>query len=385
MDPRVKEYLMKKQQGGVEIPLPEEAPMEMPTPKASLYDDYDAKYGDAAMAQAESEAADRKSNLGWSQFAAGMGDALAGRDPYQSAKNFQDIRKGVDDSTIGSLERRKNGAMKNVEVKKTLNNADPNSKESMTFRKMMESQFPKVAAQYGDSWANVSAADQENIFKPLQLKETVEARKEAAALMAGQQKMIRDEKQTEKDALLATPFGKANTADDAKQLKEGFESKKNFDNKIQQMIDLRKKHGGGALMNREDVQRGKQLSKDVLLEYKNMAKLGVLSKSDEDIINAIIPEDPLEYNSPLAAIQGQDPILNRLQKFQGDNNLDFETRVKTRTRDGITTAAQGFQPPPAPKMVKVTDPKGIVRNIPEDQVQSALAAGGKLVQPVAGQ
>lgn len=134
---------------------------------------------------------------------------------------------------------------------------------------------------------------------------------------------------------LQTPYGLANTTDDAKQLKDGHLSKRAFDNKLQQMIDLRTKHEGGAILNREDVARGKQLSKDLLLEYKNMAKLGVLSKSDEDIINSIIPEDPLEYNSPLAAIQGQDPTLNRLKAFQADSNKNFEDGVATRTRGGL--------------------------------------------------
>ncbi|CAB4152407.1 hypothetical protein UFOVP610_10 [uncultured Caudovirales phage] len=147
-------------------------------------------------------------------------------------------------------------------------------------------------------------------------------------------------KMDEKMQGLKTPFGLANTEDDAKKLKEAFESKQNFDNKLDQMIELRKKHSGGAIMNRDDVARGKQLSKDLLLEYKNMAKLGVLSKSDEDIINAIIPEDPLQYNSPLASIQGQDPTLARLQSFKNDSEKDFNTKVATRTRSGVEGAAK---------------------------------------------
>lgn len=139
-------------------------------------------------------------------------------------------------------------------------------------------------------------------------------------------------KMDEKNEQLTTPFGLAHTVDDAKKIKEGFESKEAFDNKLNQMIALREKHGGGAVLNREDVARGKQLSKDLLLEYKNMAKLGVLSKSDEDIINAIIPEDPLEYNSPFSALTGQDPTLNRLKEFQKDSDENFRSRVATRVR-----------------------------------------------------
>lgn len=142
--------------------------------------------------------------------------------------------------------------------------------------------------------------------------------------------ILRDEKMQ----ALQTPYGMANTADDAKQLKGAHESKAAFDSKLQELINLRKEYGG-EMFNREAVARGQQLSKDLLLEYKNMAKLGVLSKSDEDIINAIIPSDPLEYRSPLAAIQGQDPILSNLEKFKGDSDRDFVNRVNTRTRSGL--------------------------------------------------
>jgi hypothetical protein len=142
---------------------------------------------------------------------------------------------------------------------------------------------------------------------------------------------------------LQTPYGLANTVEDAKNLKSAHESKQNFDNKIQQMIELREKHSGGAVMNREDVARGKQLSKDLLLMYKDMAKLGVLSAADEKILNAIIPEDPLEYNSPLASIQGQDPTLQRLKSFQKDSNTDFSNRVGTRTREGLKNTASKTQ------------------------------------------
>lgn len=127
-----------------------------------------------------------------------------------------------------------------------------------------------------------------------------------------------------------TQYGVARTDDDAKNLKAASEIKATFDSKLEEMIALRTKHKGGAVLNRDDVARGKQLSKDLLLAYKDMSKLGVLSKSDEDILRAIIPDDPLEYNSPLAAIQGQDPTMNRLTKFKEDAEKDFQSRLKNR-------------------------------------------------------
>src|SRR5690606_32413258 len=92
-------------------------------------------------------------------------------------------------------------------------------------------------------------------------------------------------------------------------------------------------------LNREAVARGKQLSKDLLLEYKNMAKLGVLSQADEKIINAIIPDDPLAFSG--ASLVGQDPILSSLEKFKNDSDRDFATRVQTRTRQGLANYESG--------------------------------------------
>lgn len=149
-----------------------------------------------------------------------------------------------------------------------------------------------------------------------------------------------------------TPFGLANTTEDAKKIKDAYESKKIFDNKITEMIGLREKHGGGTVLNREDVARGRQLSKDLLLEYKNMAKLGVLSGADEAIINAIIPPDPLEYKSPLSSATGQDPVLNNLKKFKEDADFNFKTKIDTRIQ----------QPSEAGGLLKPALEIGTIRN-----------------------
>lgn len=145
-----------------------------------------------------------------------------------------------------------------------------------------------------------------------------------------------DEKRTTKEDALRTPYGFANTPDDAKQIKEGYEAKANFDSKLQEMIDLRK-NKGSEFMDREAVARGKQLSKDLLLEYKNMAKLGVLSQADQGIIDAIIPQDPLAMDwAP-----GQDPILSNMEKFKADSDKDFQNRIDTRIKTRSGRAAPG--------------------------------------------
>lgn len=149
-----------------------------------------------------------------------------------------------------------------------------------------------------------------------------------------------------KDDALQTNYGMARTPDDAKKLKDAAELKESFDRKIGEMITLREKHKGGAMLNREDVQRGQQLSKDLLLAYKDMAKLGVLSKSDEGILNKIIPADPLEYN--LSGLLGQDPTMHRMKSFQADTNKDFDSRISNRVRGGAMANRGGAQDSDSP-------------------------------------
>lgn len=133
--------------------------------------------------------------------------------------------------------------------------------------------------------------------------------------------------------------GIALNADDAKTLKGAKEMKSKFDRQINELIELRggkmnpetgKREGGYGVeyINRNAVDRGKQLSKDLLLTYKNLSKLGVLSKADEEIVNAIIPQDPLGQDWAV----GQDPILHRLEKFKGDLDEDYEMTLATRLK-----------------------------------------------------
>lgn len=183
-----------------------------------------------------------------------------------------------------------------------------------------------------------------------------ESREENTRLLAGMRGQDRAESREQKmsdkaEALEVPGFGPARTLEDAKSLKGGIEEKTNFDNKLNELINLRTEKGGGSIFDREAVGRAKQLSKDLLLSYKNMAKLGVLSQSDEAIINAIIPSDPLAFNSPVAALQGQDPILNNLKKFKQDSDKDFQTKLSLRLKNPPKAMDAGKDAATKPKTV----------------------------------
>ena len=252
------------------------------------------------------------------------------------------------------------------------NQQSAQDQENQARRALVESYMKEKMAKE-KSVADLDKEKREQDFKMAMLG----AQKQDRQAVAQDRAEIKNAALEEKQQALKTPYGLANTADDAKQLKEAHESKQSFDSKIQEMIDLRKEFGG-EVANREAVARGKQLSKDLLLQYKNMAKLGVLSKSDEDIVNAIIPEDPLAFSA--SSLVGQDPILYQLQKFKEDSGKDFATRVGTRTRSGLAgeRTSTSMSSPQASQMIKMIAPNGSTKMVPSDKVEAAIKAGGKL-------
>lgn len=171
------------------------------------------------------------------------------------------------------------------------------------------------------------------------------------------------------EALTVPGVGVARTPDDAKTLKDAAQMKAKFDRQIAEMIKLREDYGT-EFLNREAVNRGKALSNDLLLTYKNLQKLGVLSKSDEAIVNSIIPSDPLETTAnslSFGLAPGGDPIMSQLSKFQADTQADYDTQVGLRTKS-IADAG--------PRMVTVSNGQETLQ-IPESDLADAEADGFK--------
>lgn len=325
--------------------IPEQpGPTSMQPPPPMVEDQFSPDKYKQALAKSQSE----QDNTSLAQMASGIGAALAGRDPGSVDGYYKDLRGQINDRNVGEFNRQKQSFMEANEAYKANEVNDPLSKKSIAFRSQVEAMMPSIAKAYGPRWQTVTAADGPNI---LNLQKMQDSQAEAKMRFDGQRqdrKVAASEKQSERDYALKTPYGPANSIDDAKQLKTAHESKQNFDSKLSEMIALREKNKGGALWDREAVGRGKQLSKDLLLEYKNMAKLGVLSQADEDIINAIIPADPLAFDF----IPGQDPILHKLKKFKEDSDKDFSTRVSTRTRNNVQKRLPAQNNPSKPKWAK---------------------------------
>lgn len=235
------------------------------------------------------------------------------------------------------------------EAKLQLEEEDPASPASVQAREAARLMLPNASLP-----DTLSAAQLKKVLPSLEkaaemrarAADRAEARAERRSLM-DQNRMDRMDREAEKKALkeeaLLTPYGAARTEQDAKELKSASETKDKFDRTMDELIALRKEFGA-EVANREAVARGRQLSKDLLLMYKDLAKLGVLSQADEKILNAIIPPDPLAFDS--SQLVGQDAILNNLESFKRDKNADFQSKLKTRLKDGQIPATQ------KPKTVK---------------------------------
>jgi hypothetical protein len=317
---------------------------------------------------------------------AGLGAAFQGKDSGAAVGQVLDRRNKMRQDEVSALDKWKQGKIAEIQAKRENDKFQredslraledsPDSEETRLLRQLGSKAVP------GIDFSKMTGTQIKERLPSIEKLATIEAQKRNAdenrlyresvlAMNRGREDRERADKTEEKMQGLKTPFGLANTVDDAKQLKSGFEAKENFDSKIQEMIDLRKQYGT-EYFNREAVGRGKQLASDLLLAYKDMAKLGVLSEKDTAILNSIIPEDPLANDwAP-----GQDPILSKLEKFKGDSDKDFQNKIATRTRSGVESAAT---PVAADGTVMVIDPSGRKRKIPRSQVAAALKAGGQL-------
>lgn len=182
------------------------------------------------------------------------------------------------------------------------------------------------AANRADTYKQQLALQEAKTAQQIKVQEA----KEEKALVAKQEKQDKDIRER-----LVPEVGVALTKTDAKDLKAAAAAKEEFDSMLQEMVDLRNSKGFEVL-ERDIVARGNQLSTQLLLKYKDLTKLGVLSKADEDLLNRIIPQDIFEL-SP-SRVFGADPIMAKLTALQRRVNDDYSFKVQARLdRDATAT------------------------------------------------
>lgn len=138
-----------------------------------------------------------------------------------------------------------------------------------------------------------------------------------------------EKKEREKEERFVPSLGQyAISKKDADDTKSALATNKSIQRSVNELIELRKKYGGGNVTNREDVARAKQTATKLLLKYKNLETLGVLSKTDIALIDNLVPQNPLEMNP--SGLVGQDPTMAKLQQLSNFIDDDIDTFLEAR-------------------------------------------------------
>lgn len=130
----------------------------------------------------------------------------------------------------------------------------------------------------------LAALRQQEELKRLQIENTNAIKNQAASDKA---------EKTADD--LWTPMGTAHTKNDAKILKDVFTSYTGTKSSLDSLLDLRKQKGA-EFFDRGSVKAAETIAADLTVQYKELAKLGVLSGTDYALLERLVPTDPLQVD-----------------------------------------------------------------------------------------
>jgi hypothetical protein len=171
-------------------PAPVETPEAQEAPQPSEWEAFKSKYSEDNLNKAKADAEDQKSGLGWTQFAAGLGDALAGRSSAQTAQNFENIRKGIDERTTGAFEKQKAAAVQDIGTKKAFEGSSKGTPRAKLMTTLLNRMSPGVYSK--EQLDNMSADDVEAAMKGTEVKAKID-QSTAAQQMAHQDRMVKNE------------------------------------------------------------------------------------------------------------------------------------------------------------------------------------------------
>lgn len=242
-----------------------------------------------------------------------IGAGFQGRDAGAAMQSRLSQIQGQKKGIIDQFDKARDQKIQGNKIARDEEKFDPNSSTSMAFKKAIESNFPEIAKAYGENWANVSAADQDLIFEPLKLKETIDARKMMAQeqrderrFLAGMKQQeredLREEKRDDKLAQLAVP-GYERTGevmakpDEAAKFRKATATSDALSQKLNRMRDLVKdkgsfEWGGDAGTEMESLATEIQL----LGKSPELYELGVLTGPDLSLLQKITA-DPSSFSS----------------------------------------------------------------------------------------
>lgn len=322
------------------VPPPSSADKPRPKDKemeAVLSTDNDKATREAGLADLESR---RKRGI-LPQVLAGIGDTIS-----SSASAFGGNAPG------GSMQRLMERQDKDLEqgkkdIEQKLRN-DANSDISKQYQALL-GQFlqkdPKDPTILGLT-ANQIAEKIPAVEKIASLRQQEELKR----LQIENTKAIKDQTASEKQTRMAdelwTPLGQAKTKNDAKILKDAYTGYEGTKSNLDELIEIRGAKGA-EMMDRKAVNRAKTIAADLTVQYKDLAKLGVLSKDDYRLLERLIPSDPLQFDilasTPASLEEARTLIDRRMDAYAKGYGVSSPVKAKGEnpTSNATPSASNG--------------------------------------------
>lgn len=315
---------------------PAPAPMsdKMPANNDVLSTNNDEAVRKAALAELEK----RKKTNKLTEFGAGIGDAISA-----SASAFGGNAPGGFQTRLTERhDKEQETGKKDIEMK--LRN-DANSDVSRQYQNLV-AQFmqkdpkdPTILGLTANQIAEKLPAI-EKIASMRQQEELKRAELENAKAIKMQTAADKAKGQSED---LWTPLGQAKTKNDAKLIKDAHASYLDSKMGVQELIDLRKKKGA-EFLDRESVAKGKMAAANLLLQYKTLVKLGVLSKDDYRLLDRIVPQDPLQVDimedTPAKLAQFDKEVDRKMDSFARSYGVQSPAKPEAEEKSSRPKAGQ---------------------------------------------
>lgn len=153
--------------------------------------------GDDALKAAQDQARQDRFTVNMARAGATIGTGIAGGTEFDD-RPFEQMGKDAG-QPVADIENRRKGRMEAVRFGREEQKfgreqelQDPNSAPSRVFQNALKAAAPGMFSP--DDLATITAADKENVMSLAQLKETIAARKQTAALAGNEKKRVADEK-----------------------------------------------------------------------------------------------------------------------------------------------------------------------------------------------
>jgi AAA15 family ATPase/GTPase len=271
-----------------------------------------------------------------------------------------------------------------AKAKKDTDDLDPNSDASKSFRQMLESVAPDIAAQYKANglFDKIAAGDYDKIYQPLALRENIKSREQMAKENAANRKELQDQKLQAKKDNEPMSFGiKELDKQFAKDYNEWTGSgKAAYDKSLSRLkqarIDLAESGVGGRFQGQLNdallPEKLKTIRDDVHAAAVTGLKAALGSQFTEREGTRI---QGYSFNQTLSPAENLKKIDLAIKELE-DARVAKEAKVKQFEAKG---SLEGFKSNEiAEDRVEVISPDGEEGTLPRSQVEAAIKKGFRL-------